>query len=265
MRNTKGADYDGFHRHKKSKLRDMKIIDRDKMKRLSKTDPLKRNAEKENSLENMEHSPMDPPEAYDDETSKIEDVKPEEMAEPLKKFMEEHKAATEQIESFEKALTQFKENGYKLTRDISADFNEFFRFFDNDLLSHNQKEEKALFPLLEKFLIEDGEHGNGPDQQTGIDIMEDDHIKFIQLGALTFNLLGLATRFKDARSATFTFDVAYDNGRELIELLRLHIYREDNTLFPLAQKLMNEESFKEVQERMLKFEKAAAASQESSC
>ena len=39
-------------------------------------------------------------------------------------------------------------------------------------------------------------------------MMEDDHIKFIQLGTLTFNLLGLATRLQDDRSRIFTYDVA---------------------------------------------------------
>ena len=48
-------------------------------------------------------------------------------------------------------------------------------------------------------------------------------------------------RLKAPEAIATTFDLAYNNGKELVELLRLHIYREDNTLFPLAQQLLTEE------------------------
>jgi hemerythrin-like domain-containing protein len=41
----------------------------------------------------------------------------------------------------------------------------------------------------------------------------------------------------------FTYDVAYNNAKELVELIRLHVFREDNTLFPLAQKYLTKEQF----------------------
>ena len=53
--------------------------------------------------------------------------------------------------------------------------------------------------------------------------------------------MGLASRLPDNHSRAITFDLAYHNGKELIELLRLHIFREDNTIFPLTQKLLSEE------------------------
>jgi iron-sulfur cluster repair protein YtfE (RIC family) len=95
--------------------------------------------------------------------------------------------------------------------------------------------------VLHAKLLAQGEHGTGTVPRTAIDLMEDDHVKFIQLGALTFNLLGLAARLPDARSALFTFDAAYETSRELTETIRLHIYREDNILFPLAHKLLSKE------------------------
>jgi hemerythrin-like domain-containing protein len=212
------------------------------LKQLSKQDPVKRNVDK--GLEQVENSPMDPPDAYAEPS--IEGVPYEEMPALIKLFMDEHKAAMDQINDFEKALVQFKTNGYKLEPKINEIFGNFFRFFDDHLLEHNQKEEKNFFPLLNKKLIESGEHSNGPVPKTAIDIMEDDHVKFIQLGALTFNFLGLASRLKDDVSRTFVYDVSYENGRELIELLKLHIYREDHTLFPLAVKLISKEEFEKL-------------------
>jgi hemerythrin-like domain-containing protein len=209
------------------------------LKQLNKKDPLKRAAQKD--LESVENSPMDPPEAYSEST--VGGVSKDDFPELLKELVKEHEAATNQINDFEKALVQFKNNGYKLDEKINEIFGSFFKFFDEDLLEHNRKEEKFLFPFLHKRLIETGEHSTGIVPKTAIDIMEDDHTKFIQLGTLAFNLLGLAARMRDDQSRNFTYDVAYENGRELIELLRLHIYREDYTLFPLACKIISNEEF----------------------
>lgn len=218
------------------------------LKKLSKSDPVKRNVEK--GLEQIEHTPMDPPSAYE-QPGKIKTAF-EDLEKPIQTFVDEHKNALIQIEDFEKALVQFKTNGYKVDEKINEIFGRFFKFFDEDLLPHNDKEEKVLFPILHKKLIEAGEHSTGEKPVTAIDVMEDDHVKFIQLGALSFNLLGLATRLKDEGSRIFVLDTACENARELIELLKLHIYREDYTLFPLAQKYLSKEEFLDIEEEMHK-------------
>ena len=220
------------------------------LKNLAKSDPVTRNVEKEKGLEDTEHSPMDPPNAYE-QPGKLK-VDFESMEKPLLTFVDEHKNALTHIENFEKALVEFKSNGFNVDNKINEVFGDFFKFFDNELLPHNHKEEKVLFPLLNKRLIEAGEHSVGEKPITAIDIMEDDHVKFIQLGALTFNFLGLATRLRDDSSRIFVLDTAYENGRELIELLKLHIYREDYTLFPLAQKYLTKEEFEVIEIEMQK-------------
>lgn len=223
----------------------MKIIDTKTGKRvgsmtkqinlkLKEEDPILRNAEKD--LDSEENSPMDPPDAYDIKSP--EAVSADQYHGLLRQYMKEHVAATAVLDEFEKAMADFKTSGYQLNNDINSSLRKFFEFFENNLLDHNRREERELFPLLHKRLIESGEHSEGENPTTAIDMMEDDHVKFIQLGALVFNMLGLAARLPDANSRRFTYDVAYDNSRELIETIRLHIYREDNVLFPLAHKLI---------------------------
>ncbi|MCG3165414.1 MAG: hypothetical protein POELPBGB_01177 [Bacteroidia bacterium] len=235
----------------------MKIIDRETGKRILqpeeklkssevKKELLKREAEK--GLEETEHSPMEPPQAYN-QPGKLK-VSFDDMEKPLKEFVSEHKEVIEQVELFEKALVQFKANGYKVDRKINEVFGNFFKYFDEHILPHNAKEEKTLFPVLNKKLLEAGEHSTGETPVTAIDVMEDDHVKFIQLGALIFNFFGIATRIQDAASRIFILDTAYENARELIELLKLHIYREDYTLFPLAQKYLSKEEFKQLEKEM---------------
>ena len=216
----------------------MKIIDREtgkRLKELNKVDPVKANVSKE--LDGKEEdSPMDPPSSYD---KKVDDVAVSHKL--LKILMDEHDEVTKIIDRLEKAIAQYKQNNYVLNDEVNSTFHDFFHFTDNKLLPHNRKEEKVLFPLLQKRLIENKEHGVNNQDLTAIDIMEDDHIKFIQLTTLMFNLLGLAARLPDKQSAFFTYDTFYNISKEFIELLKLHIYRENEILFPLAQKYLTED------------------------
>lgn len=225
-----------------------KLHGKETLKKLQQAEPVKRNVEK--GLEDVEHSPMDPPSAY--EQPGRMDMSTDSMDRSIQEFVEDHKIAMKQVEDFEKALVQFKTAGYKVDNKINEVFSSFFKYFDEELLPHNDKEEKSLFPVLNKRLIEAGEHSKGETKLTAIDVMEDDHVKFIQLGALSFNLLGLATRIRDEVSKIFVLDTAYETARELIELLKLHIYREDHTLFPLAQKYLSKEEFDEIESKMHK-------------
>jgi hemerythrin-like domain-containing protein len=228
----------------------MKIIDKATGKRigddskvdLKKTkekDPIIRMVNKEEEME--EFSPMDPPEAYDKE--RVIGFEYGKLPFFLKVLIDEHKEVTEKVTRFDNALKQFKEGGLFINQEINDIFNEFFQYFDNHILPHNKKEEREFFPLLHYRLIESGEHGNGEHPATAVDLMEDDHVKFIQLASLTFNLLGLAMRLPDQGSRMMTFDLAYNTGRELTELLLLHIHRENEVLFPLSSQLIEIEEF----------------------
>jgi len=220
------------------------------LKQTNQVDPLTRNVE--HGLDEMKGStPFDPPSVYDED--KKGTVNFDAMPEALKELVEDHKVAIKKIEEFENALVQYKTTGYVLSKEINATFSDFFKYYDSNLLLHNEKEDKVLFPLLNEKLMATGEHSTGENPKTAIDVMEDDHVKFIQLGTLSFNLFGLATRIKDPQSRMFICDTAYDTSREFTELLRLHIYREDYTLFPLAQKLISEEEFAVIKEKQKKY------------
>jgi len=222
--------------NKTGKRIDGKASDKEIKNHLKEEDPIIRNAEKDD-IEEL--SPMDPPDAFDEKRKVGMDY--ESFHDNLKELCDEHKGAIEKCDAFEAALLEFKNSGFYITREINDAFNSFFVAFDENIMPHNRKEEKGLFPILQKKLLESGEHSSGDEPHTPVDLMEDDHVKMIQLATLSFNFLGLAMRLKNQEDIAMTFDVAYNNGKELVELLKLHIYREDNTLFPLAQKLLTEE------------------------
>ncbi len=237
----------------------MKIIDRESGKRneevdkkdlsdLKKNDPISRNVEK--GLESDEEfSPMDPPTAYDDNYAVV-DVDKSEMHKVLHSFIEEHEGVVNELDKFEAAILDFNKTGYQMTKEINDTFRGFFAFFDDTILPHNREEERHLFPILKERLMESGEHSKEDIPKTAIDLMEDDHVKFIQLATLTLNMLGLAARLPDQNSRAVTLDLAYHNGIELIELMRLHIFREDKTLFPLAHQLIKVKEFEEMEVKL---------------
>ena len=202
-------------------------------------DQIKRFVEKDTDIEEM--SPMDPPEAFAPST--VEPVAYEDMHPLLQKLMDEHKVFVKVLDNFESALTEWKQNKWIFNDSINKNFKELFSFLDNNTPEHNKKEEKQLFPLLHKKLLETGEHSTGDIPKTGVDIMEAEHIQIAQLGALCLNFLGLGSRMQDKTSRELTFEYAYSQGKEIVEIMRLHIYREDETLFPLAMKLISKDEF----------------------
>lgn len=218
------------------------------LKNLNKEDPIKRIVEKENS---EELSPMDPPDAYSPPS--VDEIAYDQMDDVLKKFIDEHKVCQEKLNAFEAALNKIKTDGFGASKEVHSVLSDFFRFVDTNISKHNIKEEKCLFPLLYKRYIESGEHSTGPDNRNAVDMLEDDHIKFIQNAAIIFTLFGLAGRLPDQSSRLVLLDLAIEQGKNLVEMLRLHIFREDKIVFPFAQKHLTSEDFKIINEDMKRF------------
>ncbi len=209
---------------------------------MNTNDTIKRMVEKDSDDEGM--SPMAPPDAFAPST--VEPVAYEDMHPLLQKLMFEHKVFVKALDDFEEALTEWKQSGWVFNENINKKFKALFSFLDNHTPEHNKKEEKQLFPLLHKKLLASGEHSAGETPKTGVDIMEAEHIQVAQLGSLCLNFLGLGSRLQDKASRDLTFEYAYNQGKEIVEVMRLHIYREDETLFPLAMHLISKEEFEEL-------------------
>ncbi len=205
-----------------------------------KPDYLKRRVEKDTNGKE-EYSPMDPPGVYNPQG--ITPVPYEELFPLLKHLFDEHKVITKELEKFESALSDIRKEG--ITKEINQKLAGFFQFLDDTIVTHHLKEERVLFPLLHDKLLLKGEHSPLNTPETAVDMMEDDHIKTMQLSTLCFSLLGISSRLTDPGSRTIIVDIALEQGAALVEMLRLHLFREDNVIFPLAQKhLTTEESEK---------------------
>jgi len=165
----------------------------------------------------------------------------------LRKFRDEHVPFMEELNAFEAAILSIQKSGY--TRETDAKLRHFFNFFDHEFSIHHRREEAILFPLLHERLIASGEHGKGSDVTTATDLMQDEHARALQLAAVVVNFLGLVFRLPDERSGMIVLDAALEQGKNLVELLRLHIFREDNVVFSLAHRLISTAEFDQMQAR----------------
>ncbi|MDO8549861.1 MAG: hemerythrin domain-containing protein [Ignavibacteria bacterium] len=204
------------------------------LRNLNETDPVKKNVEKESP---GELSPMDPPDPYTFST--IEDVPYENMSRALRELIDEHKAFESVLIRFEAALIKWKEQNWLFDADINKSFREFFLFINEKTPFHNYKEEKFLFPDLRKKLIDNGEHNSNDKSKTAVEILEDEHLKVAQAVAVVFNFLGLASKLNHLPSKEIIFQITFEQGIKIIETMKLHIFMEDKTLFPLAMKLLS--------------------------
>ncbi len=220
------------------------------MRKIQNSDPIKRMVEKQS--EQDEFSPMDPPDAYS--PPGLEAVPYEKMSPFLQKLMDEHATCLKKLDMFEEVLLLLQKNGLVPDPKVDEGLRQFFSFLDDSVVRHNLKEEKILFPLLQSRLLEKGEHGRGRHPKTGVDMLEDDHIKLMQLAAVTFNFLGLAARLRDAASRAIVLDAALEQGKSLVELLRLHIFREDNVVFSLAVKYLTKGEFQKMEKQLERYE-----------
>src|SRR3989338_2927755 len=201
-----------------------------------------------NNTEDGDHpSPMDPPALYAPPT--VEQVPLDQMAVPLQQLIADHQEFLKVLHAFDSALIKLKERAWKFTPEISAAMKKFFQFMDREIPLHTKKEERGLFPILHEKFLESGEHSPGANPRTPVDIMESDHEHLHTMASLVFNLMGLAPRLRDAESRNIVFEHAFDQGQEIVETMKLHIYKEDATLFQLAQKLLSDEEMKKVEEK----------------
>jgi hemerythrin-like domain-containing protein len=204
------------------------------LKNLNKQDPLKRMVERQNETE--EFSPMDPPDAF--QPPALDEMKYEEMHPAIQSLMDEHKVCNEVISNFENTLNALHSDGF--SKNSLDGINDFFSFFDESIIEHNRKEDNTIFADLNIILHNKEEFSTGT-EKTVVDLMEDDHIKMLQLAAISFNLFGLVTRIPDEASGMVILDLAVEQSKALIEMLKLHIFREDNVVFPIANTYLSQE------------------------
>jgi hemerythrin-like domain-containing protein len=138
------------------------------------------------------------------------------MTKTLDRLGEDHLGVLQRLAEVETAIGR-----------AASDFSDFAGFLESEVMQHFALEEQALFPLLARHLGVD----DGP-----LAVMNSEHATFRRL-------LG------DLRDGVRAGDGAAQRraGGEIVSLLRAHIAKEDNVLFPMAARVLSPEEQNEVE------------------
>ena len=155
----------------------------------------------------------------------------------LRGLIDEHRELTEQLEQFTQVLARVEADRCVNAASFHG-FQRFRTYFNEEFISHNRREERQLFPLLRQRMLERGEHSTSNPPITPVTVLEREHVEAIQIGAVTFAFLALAHHLEDEASMHRVLGIAIERAKALIELLKLHMFREDKIVFNMAQEFL---------------------------
>jgi hemerythrin-like domain-containing protein len=160
------------------------------------------------------------------------------MATATQILRHEHEVIVQMLDASEEVAQQF-EKGRKVRPELLADLLEFFKTFADEC--HHSKEEELLFPLLELKGIR--RHG-GP---LGVMLHEHEEGR-----ALIREMAEAAEEFQSGQDAASLHWARA--ARAYAQLLRTHICKENNVLFPMAERTLAPEEQTQLAERFEELE-----------
>jgi len=103
-------------------------------------------------------------------------------------------------------------------------------FINTEIRQHNQREEDVLFPEIEKQIP----------QQGPTSVMRSEHRElWDKLDELEANIRSIESA--EVKDDNKVFEALLEISRDIISLLRNHIAKENNVLFPLALNILSQD------------------------
>lgn len=171
---------------------------------------------------------------------------------PFAVFVEEHNHGLAALEKMEQGADSLRQHGYSAEAlQLIKEANDFIK---TEVKAHNQKEEDALFPVLSPYMP----------SPSIIDVIVEEHRELWDqeedLQGLLNSLLGdheelwaeedrLETLL-NAPNAADNVATITESAYNIIYMLRDHIDKENQILFPSAQSILSEAEIKEVAAKM---------------
>ena len=157
---------------------------------------------------------------------------------PIEELMNEHRAILSALDVLE-AICQQIDEGKPCAADDIGRILEFLKTFADRC--HHAKEEKLLFPALERAGV--------PNERGPIGVMLSEH----ELGRKYIGLMSKALEGVRSGSRGAPADLA-SSARAYINLLRAHIMKENEVLFPLAERRLSADDQKELSTAFARYE-----------
>ncbi|HLF14781.1 MAG TPA: hemerythrin domain-containing protein [Bacteroidota bacterium] len=155
-------------------------------------------------------------------------------ADPIAQLLQEHNDALIQLKNLNRAVQAFSQDGYstKQYRTIRA----ALKFIEEEVSIHNLKEEKALFPVLERYV-------EGPTR-----LMKQDHR---QLKKGFYRLSEAISEVNVNRDSFSAIRKLRKVANDVVQSFVNHIHKENYILFPLVQRFLTKEELREIARKMI--------------
>jgi len=156
------------------------------------------------------------------------------IRDPIAVFLQEHETALVQLQILKRSASEIKKKGYS-----EKTFRQLLKateFVDEEVRVHNGKEEKALFPVVEKYV-------DGPTT-----VLREDHVKMARIYKKLHYSIEVLTENHDDKTARAELGEA---AEAIVHLMVNHIHKENQILFPLVKRFLTKEQLRKVAQRML--------------
>jgi uncharacterized protein len=153
---------------------------------------------------------------------------------PIAQFMQEHDEALDELASLTRSTRSLARDGYSTA--AFAGVRRALGFLDLEVRIHNNREEEALFPVLDKYV-------EGP-----TDVMREDHR---QLHREFLKLKRAAAKVEKNKRHLGSARELEETARRVVQIFVNHIHKENHILFPLVRKFLTKDALREVARRMV--------------
>ena len=150
---------------------------------------------------------------------------------PIEILMKEHEDGLKRLSELGGAAEYINANGFSFA--AYSEITGAIRFINSEIRKHNEKEEKFLFPLMDRHA----------DRQTIV--MRNEHRELWKL----FNrLLESVEDVEEGRIHPTTIRELVQSSKSLVELLTEHIRKENDLLFPMAKRMLTETEYEQLRQ-----------------
>ncbi len=153
----------------------------------------------------------------------------------IEKLHEEHQHALRELAALNNTAEALRGHGY--SDDAIGRMRKAVTFINNDVRTHNEREEEYLFPELERMLPPSGPTG----------VMRSEHRALWD----SLNALEAALKNIHPNGEMALIHTVCAHAFAVVNLLTAHISKEDNILFPMAERLLQPAQLEEL-ERVMK-------------
>ena len=152
---------------------------------------------------------------------------------PIEILVKEHNEGLKRLAELSNAAEYIDRHGFAF--EAYTQIAGAIRFINSEIRNHNEKEEKYLFPLIER-------HVHGPAHAM--------HNEHRELWRLFSRLLESVEDVEEGRIYATTIKELVLSSRLIVDLLTEHIRKENNVLFPMAKQVLTNDEYEQLSQNI---------------